>query len=128
MSRQRLIEVFMFVWVLIAPMRPALASVMALPVVDLLLGLLCSYRAKRPITSSGIKRTVAKICLYEVATVLAYVVETNLTGSFIPVIKMVTGLIGVTELKSCLEHLDELGGQPLFASLLNRLAPPPDDK
>jgi hypothetical protein len=29
----------------------------------------------------------------------------------------------MSELKSCLEHLDELGGNALFGSLLKKLAP-----
>lgn len=124
--RLNLIKLVISVWVLLAPIRPAMASVMALPLIDLALGLYCAYRAKRPITSSGIKRTVAKVCLYEIALILAFIVENWLTGPFIPCIRMVSGLVGITELKSCLEHLDELGGQPFFASLVSRLAPPSD--
>lgn len=114
---------FICVWMALAPIRPALLSILLLPLVDLTLGLIAAYRAKRPITSSGIKRTVAKVLIYQVAALLAFCVETYLTGGWVPAVRMVTGLIGVTELKSCLEHLDELGGSPLFASLLKKLAP-----
>ena len=116
-------------WVALMPIRPAMASVLMLPLVDLILALVVARRGKVAITSTGLKRTVGKVLMYETATILAFVVETSLTGPWVPVVKMVTGLIGMTELKSCLEHLDELGGQPLFASLLSRLAPPqPPDK
>lgn len=117
------LKAFLFMWVLLAPIRPAMASVFLLPMVDMALGLLAAYRAKRPITSTGIKRTVAKVFLYEVAVCLAFTVETYMTGPFIPVIRMVTGLIGITELKSCLEHLDDLGANPLFKTLVSKLAP-----
>lgn len=129
MTKERLLSVAVFLWVVLAPIKPAMACVLLLPVADLILGLICSKKAKRPITSAGIKRTVAKVFLYELALILAFITETYLTGPLIPAIKMVTGLVGVTELKSCLEHLDELGGQPLFASILGRLAPqqPPSD-
>jgi hypothetical protein len=124
--KERILSLVLACWVLFAPIRPSMAAVFLLPVIDLILALVYAKRSKQPITSSGIKRTVAKVFLYELATILAFVTETYLTGAFVPAIKMVTGLIGVTELKSCLEHLDDLGGQPLFASLLSKLAPPND--
>lgn len=114
-------------WLSLVPIHPALISVMCLPLVDLALALLCAKRAKEPVTSSGLKRTVAKVLMYEAATILAFVTETSLLGGLVPVVRMVTGLIGMTELKSCLEHLDTLGGNPLFASILNRLAPPKNE-
>jgi len=105
------------------PIRPALISVMALPIADLILALIGAVKAKRLITSSGIKRTVGKILMYEFTTILAFVVEMYLLSSFIPVIKIVTGLIGMTELKSCLEHLNEINGNPIFGLILTKLAP-----
>lgn len=112
------------VWIWLVPIHPALISIMALPAVDLVLALVAARRAGRPITSAGMKRTVAKVAMYELATILAFVVEMYLLSSMVPVVKMVTGLIGMTELKSCLEHLDELGGNQMFANLLSKLAPP----
>jgi hypothetical protein len=92
--------------------------------VDLFLACLAARKAGRPILSAGIKRTVAKVLMYELAIILAFVAETYLLGALVPVVRMVTGLIGMTELKSCLEHLDELGDNQLFASILTSLAPP----
>ncbi len=115
-------------WIALVPIHPALISVMCLPIADLALALLCARKNKEAITSSGLKRTVAKVLMYEAAVILAFVTETTLLGSLVPAVKMITALIGITELKSCLEHLDILGGAPFFASILNKLAPPKDDK
>jgi uncharacterized membrane protein YjgN (DUF898 family) len=112
------------VWLALLPIHAAVISVVALPLVDLALALISAKRLGKPITSSGLKRTVAKILVYETATILAFVVEHYLAGELIPIVKTVTGLVGMTELKSCLEHLDDLGANPLFASLLDKLAPP----
>jgi hypothetical protein len=114
-------------WLTIAPIRPALACVMALPLVDLVLGLACARKAKRPITSSGMAQTINKILRYEAATLLAFSVETWLTGSWVPAVKAITGLIGMRELQSCLEHLDELGASPIFAKALDRIDPSRQD-
>lgn len=113
------------IWLAFIPLHTALMAVIALPAIDLVLGLLAAKRQGERITSAGLKRTVAKIALYEVATVLAFIVETWLTGPMVPAVKVITGMVGITELKSCLEHLDVLGGSPLFAAAIQRLAPPP---
>lgn len=110
-------------WLTVVPIHSALIAIMCLPIIDLVLALVVAKRQKTPITSGGLKRTVAKILMYEAATLLAYLTETALLGSLLPVVRMVTGLIGMTELKSCLEHLDLLGSGPIFESLLARLAP-----
>lgn len=106
-----------------APAKTALVTVMVLPLADLVLAVICAVRAKKPITSSGLKRTVAKILMYETATVLAFLTEQFLTGPVVPAARLVTGLIGLTELKSCLEHLDSLSGGSLFKTILDRLSP-----
>jgi hypothetical protein len=111
-------------WVGLAPVHPAVITALCLPLVDLTLALISARRAGEAITSAGLKRSVAKVLMYELAIVLAFVTEQYLLSSLVPAVRVVTGLIGMTELKSCLEHLDTLGGQPLFASILKRLAPP----
>lgn len=117
----------LLIWLALMPVRPAMAAALCLPLTDLALGLIAAHKAKTPITSSGLKRTVAKILMYQVAIILAFAVEVNLMGDLVPTVKIVTGLIGATELKSCLEHLEELSGMPLFESILSRLSPPPID-
>lgn len=121
--------IMVYMWLM--PIKPALISVMALPMIDLLLALIGAFRRKEPITSSGLKRTVGKVLMYEFTTILAFVVETYLLDGFIPVIKIVTGLIGMVELKSCIEHLNEINGNPIFAMIIAKLTPdqidaPPD--
>jgi hypothetical protein len=89
----------------------------------LILALLVAHRQKQAIQSSGLKRTVAKTALYLAGLVLAFVTESYLTGPVVPCVHIVTGLVGITELKSCLEHLDVLNGAPVFAAVLSKLAP-----
>jgi Bacteriophage holin family len=89
--------------------------------VDLVLGLLVALKQKNAVTSGGIKRTVAKVLMYEIAVILAFVTQSVLTGDMVPAMRIVTGLIGATELKSCLEHLDTLSGGSLFKTAIDRL-------
>lgn len=110
--------------VVLAPAKPALIAVMCLPLCDLVLALLVARKNKQPITSAGLKRTVGKILMYEIAVTLAFLTEQFLTGDMVPAMKYVTALIGITELKSLLEHLDELSGGSFFKSVVDKLAPP----
>ncbi len=114
-----------------APIQSAATCAIVFPLVDLLLALLVSFKSSRPpsaidalrrVRSSGIKRTVAKTALYLAGLLLAYSAETWLGVPFAT--RVVSVLIGSTELKSCLEHLDELAAQPLFKTALAKLSPP----
>lgn len=97
-------------WALLAPIHPALLMLICLPFVDLLLGIAASLKQKRVITSTGLGRTIGKIVLYSVALVLAFACETWLMGASVPCVKGICGFIGLRELKSCFEHLDEIYG------------------
>jgi hypothetical protein len=108
---------------LFAPTGPMLAAVFALVFSDLILGLLCAHKMKEPITSSRLKQTVYKLCLYEISIILAFVCETWLTGALIPITKLVAGAIGLVEMLSILENLNCLTGTKVFQPILDRLAP-----
>lgn len=117
-----------------APAKAVLLTVMALTICDLISGILASIKQQIPITSSGLKRTVVKVAVYQVAALAAFLVEQYLTPVEMPIMKMVTGLIGMTELKSVLENLDIIAGGSIFSSLIAKLsqgannAPPSDDQ
>jgi len=49
---------------------------------------------------------------------LSFLVETFLSGSLVPVSKIATTIIGLTELKSVMENLDLLAGGSLLKSLI----------
>lgn len=104
-----------------APTERILITVMALTIADLITGLLAARKQSLPITSSELKRTVLKIFIYQVAVLLAYAVQTELTGPDMPVMKWLTAIIGMVELKSILENLDIISGGSFFTSLTDKL-------
>lgn len=103
------------------PIQAALATTLALIIIDLATGIIASYRRSEKITSSGLKRTVGKILLYNLAICTAFLVQTYLTGDILPVSKLVTALIGLVELKSVLENLDSISGTSLFKVLVAKI-------
>lgn len=106
---------------LLTPTQGAMLTVVALGLIDLITGIIASLKDGRPITSSGIKRTVLKLMVYEIAIVCSFVVERYLTGPDMPIMRYATTLIGLTEFKSILENLDMLAGGNMFRVLVDRL-------
>lgn len=107
----------------LAPIREVLVTTLLLVVADLVLGVLAAIKRKEKIQSSKLKITVIKLFVYQLAIVLAHLVGEHLTGPLIPVLNMVTTIIGLTELKSVYEKLDVLSGGSLLKAIIARVSP-----
>ena len=105
----------------LTPIQAVLITVGALVWMDFLTGIAASIKNKIPITSYGFKRTVVKVCVYEMAIVLAYVVQLYLTGPAVPVLHLASSLIGLTELKSVYENLNIISGGSLLTTLISSI-------
>lgn len=103
------------------PIKPVLLTILTLISIDLVSGILAARKRKEPITSSGLKRTTVKLAVYELVVLMAYLVEQYLTGSLIPIVKIMAGYIGITELKSCMENLEDITGVPILKALIDKL-------
>jgi phage-related holin len=104
-----------------APIKATLITVMVLTIVDLVSGLAASIKAGRPITSSGLKRTIVKTCVYEAVIMLGYLTEQHMTGDLVPVVKVLAGYIGLTELKSVMENLESMTGVSVLKALISKI-------
>lgn len=118
---QALKNALIAVGVVLAPIKMALIVALGLCVIDLILGILAARKRKDPIVSYGIRRTIQKIFVYEAAIICAFLVEQYLMGPDLMVLKLVTTLIGLAELKSVLENLNELSDGSLLKSILDKL-------
>jgi hypothetical protein len=134
--KQHLVPVLLAVWVALAPIHSAIWSVIALPFIDLMLAILVAIRTSKPagvwatlrtVESKGIGLTINKATRYLAGVIIAYEVDTNLLTLAPWTLKVLLAAIGLRELKSCLEHLDDLGVAPVFAEVLTKLSKPPDD-
>jgi hypothetical protein len=102
------------------PIRPMLATVMVLTLLDAFTGVLAANRRGERITSHGFRRTIGKLLVYQVATLTAFLTESFLIPE-LPVTKIVAGAVGITEFKSILENLDSLAGVPILKVILQKL-------
>lgn len=104
-----------------APAKAMFISSLALIAADLITGIMASRKQGIPITSSALRRTIVKALVYEAAIALAFIAEVYLLDGTIAASKIIAGMVGITELKSCLENLDILGGGGLLKSIIEKL-------
>jgi phage-related holin len=103
-----------------APIKAMLATTLVLIVADLILGIIAAHKRGEAITSAGLRRSVTKIFVYEVAIMLGFLAETYLIGS-VPIVRLIGGLISVVEVASILENLNSISGTNLLKSVVQKL-------
>lgn len=104
-----------------APTKSVILTTTALVFIDLVFGLMASHKQNIPITSNGLKTTVVKLLVYTAAILLSYVVQQQLTGDDYPVMKWVSAMVGLVELKSILENLDIVSGGGLLSQIIAKI-------
>ena len=98
---------------LLAPIRASMGAVSFLVMADLITGVWASVKRGEKFTSWGLRKTASKLLAYELAIVLAFVIESN-GLSFLPLVKTVAGFIVGVEGKSGLENLSKITGLDLL--------------
>ena len=103
------------------PIKAMIITVVVLTLMDLFFGIWAALRQKLPITSSELKRTPIKLMIYLTSLMSGYAVQTYLIGDIIPISNIISTLVGITEMKSLLESMDLIYGEPMFAALIKKL-------
>ncbi len=106
----------------LAPIRAVVIATVVLVFIDLITGIMAAKKQGKKITSSGFNRTIAKLFLYQTAILMAFLVQQYFTGDTFPASKIVSALIGLTELSSVLENINILSGTNLFKVVLARIS------
>ena len=103
-----------------APIKAMLIGTGALIFADLVLGIWAAIKRKEPITSSGFRRTITKIFVYEIAIMLGYISE-HYVSDMVPIVKLIGSVVALVEVKSILENLDDISGKPLLKTVIDKL-------
>jgi len=118
--------------IVLAPIKMSLLVALGMCVLNLILGIMAAKKRGEVIQSYGLRRTVIKVFIYESAIICSFLVETYMVGPDLMVLKLVTAMIGLTELKFLLENLNELSEGSLLKAILDRLSSvdvkPPENK
>lgn len=118
--KEMALKLLAVVALVLAPIKAIMYSVGALVVADLVTGIAAAHKRGEKITSQGLKRSVVKTLVYQLAVIIGMVVDNHLIPG-IGVLKVVSGLIAVTEVKSIAENIKVLTGIDVWAALQNKL-------
>lgn len=100
----------------LSPIHHLMVAVSALVVLDFVTGVWAALKRSEKISSNKMKRSITKAIMYQIALVMAFIVETYLIKD-VPVIKVVAGLIGLTEAQSLTENIKQITGVDHWATL-----------
>lgn len=104
-----------------APAQELLIATGVLVIADMVTGILAARKLGQPITSAGLRRTVSKMLVYQLAVGSAFLVQHYMAGDAVPISNIVSSAIGLTELKSIIENVDKIRGSSILKDLLSRL-------
>jgi len=113
-----LVQLFGWLIVFISPVKSIMTGIVFLCFSDLVTALWFVIKSKQAITSIGLRKTINKLLAYEIAVVLSYVVE-NVFQLGVPVVRLIAGLIAVTEFKSNLENLYKITGLDFWQKIVD---------
>jgi phage-related holin len=120
-----LIKLWAGIMIFMAPVQASVITVFALVLVDLVFGLMAAAKKGEKIESRKLAHTPVKLLVYFGTIVVVYAADTHI-GLGVPATKIVTGIIGATEILSLLEKAETLTGAPVFAKLREMLKPTKD--
>jgi phage-related holin len=106
----------------LAPIQASVNVVFALVFVDLIFGLIAARKRGERIKSSKLAHTPLKLFVYFASIVAVYAADQYI-GLVMPVTKIVTGIIGATEVLSMLEKAEFLTGVPFSHKVRDILKP-----
>ncbi len=103
-----------------APIQAILVTTSVMILGDFITGVLAARKRGEEITSAGFRRSISKLLVYEVALMMGFLAERYMID-FIPVTKMISSLVALTEIKSIYENLDSIQGGKLLESIITKL-------
>jgi len=106
--------------VFIAPIKSIMWAVGFLVIVDLITGIWAAKKRGEKITSNGLRNTASKTLAYLLLVFTSHVVQSILVPE-IPLVKVVSALIGVTEVKSFFENIEHITGLDVWSEVLKKL-------
>lgn len=107
---------------LLAPIEKVLVTTIALVFTDMAAGVWAAKKRGEQIQSAKLGNTARKLVVYLALLILGYFVEIELLSSAIPLVKLLSGVVAVVEMKSLLENSEDILGQPIFKALIEKLS------
>lgn len=106
--------------VFLAPVQSVMFAVGFLVMADFITGVLAARKRKEKITSYGFRSTTIKMLAYQGTVLTAFVVESFLLSE-VPMVKVVSTMIALTEIKSFFENIEYITGVNFWDETLKKL-------
>ena len=119
--KQQLLVLLSAIAAVFAPVQQVMVVTLVIMSIDLILGILAAKKRKEPISSAGLRRTITKFFIYETSICLGFLVQQYMLSDLIPIVKIISTFIGITELKSCMENMDDINGEPILKAIIEKL-------
>jgi hypothetical protein len=118
--REWLVSLLGMLLVIITPIKSVMLATGFLVLVDFVTGVWASSKRGEPITSEQMKRSVAKSVLYIGGIVLFHVTERYMIDG-VPLVKTISALIALVEIKSFLENVHTITGVDYWSMILDKV-------
>ncbi len=107
---------------ILAPIKPMAIAALVVTSIDFILGVAAALKRGEKLTSSGLKQSLIKIFVYQMALMLGFLVQKFLIDDSIQLVNLISTLIGCTELKSAAENLEDIYGKPFLSQIISLLS------
>ncbi len=115
-----LLKFLSMLFLVLLPIRPVMIAVSILVIADFVTGIWAAKKEKQRITSNALRRSVAKTLAYQSTVIVAFIIEKYLLDGM-PVVKVVAGLIAITEGKSFFENIHRITGIDFWSEILTKI-------
>jgi hypothetical protein len=103
-----------------APIQNLLIAIVSMVAADTLTGIIAAFKKKEPISSAKLRQSISKVFVYEVAICVGFIAETYISD-YLPVVKIISAMISMVELKSIYENLNVISGSNLLSDVIVKL-------
>jgi len=119
----RLKNALLGVYAALSPLKEVLIVTIALVIVNLITELLSLRKQSKRFTLNRAKEVVVKLIIYVICVIMGHYVGLYLTGPELPMLKIVTSMIGIAEVQSVLENLSTISGNSMFTAISRAISP-----
>jgi hypothetical protein len=116
--KQYLLPMFVATISIFTPVIPMLLTIGVLIVIDFLVGIYRAFKMNEQITSRKMGNTISKMFLYQLTIISLFLFETFILMGILPVTKIGSVLISITELKSIDESVEKMTGVGIWKKLV----------
>lgn len=120
-KEEAIVKISVFFTAFLAPITPIMGAIVFLICADFFTAIYASYNSKEKIESAKMGRTISKFFFYNLAIASAYVIEVVIIPE-IPLMRVASGFIAMTELRSIYENFGKIYGIDIWSKIKHLIA------